>query len=133
MLVHNTSKMVHLTIKYILFFLSFSLWVISVLFIAVGVYARVEKTIEGSASRLISDPAVVVIVVGAMMFAVNFCGCLGSLRENITLLHLYAGVLVVIFLLQCVAGMAGFIFKSKVCRPVTLILLLPDSVDNETV
>uniref|UniRef100_UPI00358E95A2 tetraspanin-33-like isoform X2 n=1 Tax=Myxine glutinosa TaxID=7769 RepID=UPI00358E95A2 len=75
---------------------------------------RSASLIGGSAGHMITDPAVVVVVVGAMMFMVNFCGCLGSLRENITLLRLYAGVLVVIFLLQCVAGMAGFIFKSKV-------------------
>lgn len=33
------------------------------------------------------DPAILLIVVGILTFLITFCGCVGSLRENICLLQ----------------------------------------------
>lgn len=37
------------------------------------------------------DPAILLIVVGILMFLITFCGCIGSLRENIYLLQTVRG------------------------------------------
>ena len=37
------------------------------------------------------DPAILLIVVGILMFLLTFCGCIGSLRENICLLQTVSG------------------------------------------
>lgn len=42
---------------------------------------------EAALASLSVDPAVMLMVVGVLMFVITFCGCVGSLRENICLLQ----------------------------------------------
>ncbi|MEQ2203868.1 hypothetical protein XENOCAPTIV_004741 [Xenoophorus captivus] len=70
--------------------------------VAIGVYARVVKHAEAALACLSVDPAMMLMVVGILMFIITFCGCVGSLRENICLLQTLA------------AGILGFIFSDKV-------------------
>lgn len=37
------------------------------------------------------DPAILLFAVGVLMFLLTFCGCIGSLRENICLLQTVSG------------------------------------------
>ncbi|XP_061403335.1 tetraspanin-33-like isoform X1 [Lethenteron reissneri] len=100
-------------IKYLLFFFNFVFWVISVVVLAVGVYAKVEKIADAAVATLIADPAVLLIVGGGLMFLITFCGCIGALRENIVLLQMFSVCLAVVFLLQLAAGVLGFVFSDK--------------------
>lgn len=148
------------------------LQLIAMSMIAIGVYARVVKhagksviaignqmnqhkkfqpaidsfPIETALACLAVDPAMMLLVVGVLMFIITFCGCVGSLRENICLLQFvgcrfggrrscqakqltlfffflfilfflqFCISLTVIFLLQLAAGVLGFIFSDKVNR-----------------
>uniref|UniRef100_A0A673N655 Zgc:113223 n=1 Tax=Sinocyclocheilus rhinocerous TaxID=307959 RepID=A0A673N655_9TELE len=67
--------------------------------IAVGIYAKVAKE---------SDPALLLIIVGSLMFTITFFGCFGALR-NISLLNFVA-----ILLLQVTAAVLGLLFSEKV-------------------
>uniref|UniRef100_A0A3B3BPS6 Tetraspanin n=1 Tax=Oryzias melastigma TaxID=30732 RepID=A0A3B3BPS6_ORYME len=91
-------------VKYLLFLFNFIFWVSN-------------QTIKGklftALACLAVDPAVMLMVVGIFMFIVTFCGCVGSLRENLCLLQTFCISLTVIFILQLIAGILGFIFSDK--------------------
>ncbi|XP_053719190.1 tetraspanin-33 isoform X2 [Synchiropus splendidus] len=100
-------------VKYLLFLFNFIFWVISVVMVSIGLYARSVKHAEAALAYLSVDPAIFIMVVGILMFIITFCGCLGSLRENICLLQTFCISLVVIFILQLTAGILGFVFSDK--------------------
>ncbi|KAL4612713.1 tetraspanin-33 [Arapaima gigas] len=106
-------------VKYLLFFFNFIFWVVSVVMMSIGVYARMEKHAEAAMSYLSVDPAILVLIVGVLMFFIAFCGCVGSLRENICLLQTFSICLSIIFLLQLATGILGFIFSDKARTKVT--------------
>ncbi|XP_061920900.1 tetraspanin-33 [Entelurus aequoreus] len=106
-------------VKYALFLFNFIFWLIAMTMIAIGVYARVEKHAETALACLSVDPALMLLVIGVLMFIITFCGCVGSLRENICLLQFFCISLTVIFLLQLVAGVLGFVFSDKARNKVT--------------
>ena len=54
--------------------------------VAIGSWARLERTKFGSFDNLAVDPAIFLVIVGCVMFFISIFGCLGSLRENILLL-----------------------------------------------
>lgn len=60
--------------------------------LAIGIYAEVErqryKTLEG----VFLAPAVILIVLGVLMFFVSLIGVLASLRDNLTLLKVVSCV-----------------------------------------
>ncbi|XP_068800178.1 tetraspanin-33 isoform X2 [Struthio camelus] len=95
---------------------------ISMVMVAVGVYARLLKHAEAAMACLAVDPAILLIVVGVLMFLITFCGCIGSLRENICLLQTFSVCLTVVFLLQLAAGVLGFVFSDKARGKVSEII-----------
>uniref|UniRef100_A0A8D2M4T6 Tetraspanin-33 n=1 Tax=Zonotrichia albicollis TaxID=44394 RepID=A0A8D2M4T6_ZONAL len=68
------------------------------------------------------DPAILLIVVGVLTFLITFCGCVGSLRENICLLQVFSVCLTIIFLLQLAAGALGFVFSDKAREKVSELI-----------
>ncbi|XP_068132049.1 tetraspanin-33 isoform X3 [Hyperolius riggenbachi] len=100
-------------VKYLLFFFNMLFWVISLVMVGIGVYARLLKHAEAAMACLAVDPALLLIAVGILMFLITFCGCIGSLRENICLLQTFSICLTIVFLLQLSAGIVGFVFSDK--------------------
>ncbi|NXR98214.1 TSN33 protein, partial [Oxylabes madagascariensis] len=102
--------------------------VISMVMVAVGLYARLLKHAEAAMACLAVDPAILLIVVGVLTFLITFCGCVGSLRENICLLQVFSVCLTIIFLLQLAAGVLGFVFSDKVLGGVVGVMGDPSPV-----
>ncbi|MBN3304532.1 TSN33 protein, partial [Amia calva] len=59
------------------------------------------------------DPAVILIVVGVVMFFITFCGCIGALRENIRLLKTFSLSLTLVFLTQLAIAVLGFFYSDQ--------------------
>ncbi|KAK1790333.1 hypothetical protein P4O66_014242 [Electrophorus voltai] len=149
-------------VKYLLFFFNTLFWIISLVLMSIGVYARItkhgdseiselgaasafpsklqkkfarsnannqsllffspERYAETAMACLTMDPSVLLMAVGILMFLITFCGCVGSLRENICLLQTFCICLTVIFLLQLTSGVLGFVFSDKVRHKVTKMI-----------
>ncbi|XP_037535893.1 tetraspanin-15 [Nematolebias whitei] len=102
------------------YFIKFTLNVYSMMFslvglcvLCVGVYAEVERQKNRTLEGLFLAPAVVLILLGLVMFTVSVVGMVGSLRDNKTLLHMFLCVLCVLLLLQAIALAAALIFEKK--------------------
>ncbi|XP_077090585.1 tetraspanin-33 isoform X4 [Siphateles boraxobius] len=106
-------------VKYLLFLFNMLFWIIALALISIGVYSRIVKHAETVLACLTVDPALLLMIVGVLMFFVTFCGCVGSLRENICLLQTFCIILTIIFLMQLVAGVLGFVFSDKARGKVT--------------
>ncbi|KAG5276477.1 hypothetical protein AALO_G00132500 [Alosa alosa] len=100
-------------IKYILFFCCYIFWVASAVLIAVGIYAKIAKE-KDAVDTLMTDPALLLIVVGSLMLSITFFGCCGALRNATVPLKLFSGILLVIFLIQITAGVLGFLYSDLV-------------------
>ncbi|KAM4739853.1 tetraspanin-33 isoform 3-T3 [Anableps anableps] len=100
-------------IKYTLFIFCYCFWVVSAVLIAVGIYAKVAKE-KDVVDTLTVDPALLLIVVGSLMFLITFLGCFGALRNATCLLKMFLVILGVVFLLQIAAGAVGYVFTDMV-------------------
>ncbi|XP_063164297.1 tetraspanin-33 [Candoia aspera] len=109
----HRERVVSPLVKYLLFFFNLLFWVTSMVMVAVGIYARLIKHGEAAMACLDVDPAILLMIVGVLMFFITFCGCIGSLRENICLLQTFSLCVTLLFLLQLAAGVLGFVFSDK--------------------
>ncbi|KAG7521987.1 tetraspanin-33-like isoform X2 [Solea senegalensis] len=109
----ETFSFVNPWIRYFLFFFSFLFWVFSLLIVAIGVYAKVQKATDTVRDTFLIDPAVILIVVGVVMFFITFCGCIGALRENIHLLKTFSISLTLVFLTQLAIAILGFFYSDQ--------------------
>uniref|UniRef100_A0A3Q3KPE0 Tetraspanin n=1 Tax=Monopterus albus TaxID=43700 RepID=A0A3Q3KPE0_MONAL len=111
----ETFSFVNPLIRYFLFIFSFLFWVFSMLIVAIGVYAKFQKAVTVRDTFLI-DPAVILIVVGVVMFFITFCGCIGALRENIRLLKTFSFSLTLVFLILLAIAVLGFFYSDQQTR-----------------
>ncbi|XP_030015692.1 tetraspanin-15 isoform X2 [Sphaeramia orbicularis] len=81
--------------------------------LAIGIYAEVErqryKTLEG----LFLAPAIILILLGIVMFIVSFIGVLASLRDNLILLKVFMYTLAVCLLLELLGGILALLFRNQ--------------------
>lgn len=60
---------------------------IGALVLAVGIYAEVERQKYKTLESAFLAPAIILILLGIIMFLVSFVGVLASLRDNLCLLQ----------------------------------------------
>ncbi|XP_066536025.1 tetraspanin-15 [Hoplias malabaricus] len=88
-------------------------WLIGGLILAIGIYAEVErqryKTLEG----VFLAPAIILIVLGLILFIVSFIGVLASLRDNLTLLKVFLYTLAFCLILELLGGILALAFRHQ--------------------
>uniref|UniRef100_A0A3Q4BUJ6 Uncharacterized protein n=1 Tax=Mola mola TaxID=94237 RepID=A0A3Q4BUJ6_MOLML len=102
----ETFSFVNPWIRYFLFFFSFLFWVSDVANVKDVICYTVRDT-------FLIDPAVILIVVGVVMFFITFCGCIGALRENTRLLKTFSFSLTLVFLTQLAIAILGFFYSDQ--------------------
>ncbi|XP_035862966.1 tetraspanin-33 isoform X1 [Sander lucioperca] len=100
-------------VKYTLFICCYVFWVVSAVLTAVGIYAKIAKE-NDVVDTLTLDPALLLIVVGSMMFLITILGCFGALRNAPCLLKTFLGILLTVLVLQIAAGVVGYLFTDMV-------------------
>lgn len=100
-------------IKYTFFFFNFLFWVLGALALGVGIWAATDKGFESTINDVLAlednlhlstlkQAAYLMIIAGAVMMAIGFCGCIGAVRESTCLLSLFFILLLLVCAL-CVA------------------------------
>ncbi|XP_061062467.1 tetraspanin-8 isoform X9 [Eubalaena glacialis] len=112
---------VSVCVKYSMFIFNFVSWLCGASILAVAIWLRVGK--DGREILSPGDATInpyiavnILIVVGAIIMILGFLGCFGAMKENQFMLVLFFVGLILILLLQVVAGILGATNKSKTER-----------------
>ncbi|XP_071753208.1 tetraspanin-15 [Centroberyx gerrardi] len=100
-------------LKFILFGYAIVWWLIGGFILAIGIYAEVERQRYKTLPGVFLAPAVILILLGIVMFIVSFIGVLASLRDNLTLLKVFMYTLTVCLILELLGGIIALVFRNQ--------------------
>ncbi|KAI6197891.1 hypothetical protein M3Y94_01279100 [Aphelenchoides besseyi] len=128
-------------VKYLVFGFNIIFWILGFLCLAVGCWAQLEKnnpyTQLNRLSKFYLDPAWMLIIIGALTFAIGFSGCIGALRENTACLAIYSSLLGLLLLAELIIFVVGVISKDWIetelkTRLDDMVILYRDDPDLQT-
>lgn len=97
-------------IKYLMIIFNVLFLFAGLVLVAIGAVAQYQQ----SKINYVSSAAILIIVVGSVIFLLSFLGCFGAINENRFILGLF-GVLMIIICILCIAAIiVTFVFKSQV-------------------
>ncbi|XP_068710504.1 tetraspanin-33-like [Montipora foliosa] len=105
-------------LKYTLFAFNLLYWCIGGVMMGVGLWAITQKSDYNTFASISTDPAAVMVAVGAFIFVISFFGTVGALRENICFLRTYMIVMIIIVVLEVVGGLLAFAFWPEVQKSI---------------
>ncbi|XP_075692375.1 tetraspanin-15 [Rhinoderma darwinii] len=111
--VRYCSRFPYLCLKFTLIAYCTIFWLIGALVLAIGIYAEVERQKYKTLHGAFLAPAIILILLGVVMFVVSFIGVLASLRDNLCLLQVFMYTLGVCLLLELTGGVIGLIFRNQ--------------------
>ena len=125
----------NICVKYILFFLNILFWLLGLVMVLAGAYARAMKSYQqiGSALPWFMDPANIFILIGIVIFTLAFIGCIGSLRENTVLLKIFEIVIDVLLLAEIALALYVYFDRTRVQKNVEKLFhkTIPKYRDDE--
>ncbi|XP_077640911.1 tetraspanin-15 isoform X2 [Lonchura striata] len=106
-------RLSYLCLKLSLITYSTTFWVIGALVLAVGIYAEIERQKYKTLESAFLAPAIILILLGIVMFLVSFVGVLASLRDNLCLLQAFMYILGLCLLIELTGGVVALIFRNQ--------------------
>ncbi|KAM9334475.1 tetraspanin-11 [Symphorus nematophorus] len=102
-------------LKYLLFVFNFLFWVGGAAVLGVGVWTLVEKSdyLSLLASSTFAVSAYILILAGSLVVVTGFLGCCAVIREQRGCLSTYFCCLLVIFLIELVAGVLAYVYYQR--------------------
>ncbi|XP_067346601.1 tetraspanin-11 isoform X3 [Channa argus] len=102
-------------LKYLLFVFNFLFWMGGAAVLAVGIWTLVKKSdyLSLLASSTFAVSAYILILAGALVVITGFLGCCAVIREQRRCLSTYFFCLLLIFLIELVAGVLAYVYYQK--------------------
>ena len=102
-------------IKYLLFIFNFIFAVCGIGILAVGVLIHLQMSNVTKAVEMnVMFPAIVLIVIGSIIFVISFFGCCGAIRESHCMTITFASILLFILIIQVAVAVYAFVvFKNN--------------------
>ncbi|XP_058661807.1 tetraspanin-8 [Ammospiza nelsoni] len=100
-------------LKYSMFVFNFLFWVCGCIILGFSIWIRVSSAQQGVDSSLLGGVNLL-IAVGAIIMILGFLGCCGAVKESRCMLMLFFIALLLILILQVVAGVLGAVYKPQV-------------------
>ncbi|XP_059982048.1 tetraspanin-15 isoform X1 [Lagenorhynchus albirostris] len=111
--VRYCARLSYLWLKFSLVIYSTVFWLIGGLVLSVGIYAEVERQKYKTLESAFLAPAIILILLGVVMFIVSFIGVLASLRDNLCLLQAFMYILGICLIIELVGGVVALIFRNQ--------------------
>ncbi|CAI5774561.1 tetraspanintetraspanin-15 [Podarcis lilfordi] len=103
----------YLCLKFTLITYSTVFWLLGGFVLAVGIYAEVERQKYKTLESAFLAPAILLILLGIIMFLVSFVGVLASLRDNLYLLQAFMYILGICLLIELIGGVMALMFRNQ--------------------
>lgn len=101
-------------IKYLLFVFNLLFAISGIVILAVGAtIVASQKNLQLVIENFWSG-AVLLIAVGSIVFLISFLGCCGAIRNSNVMVMSFAVLLIIIFILELTAAIAGYLLQSEV-------------------
>ncbi|CAB3378950.1 Hypothetical predicted protein [Cloeon dipterum] len=102
------------TIKYLLFIFNLIFCLGGLVILVLGAVIQWNINFyEATLSEKVTVPAIVLIVVGSIIFITALLGCCGVLQESHCMITTFAVILIILFLIQIVGGALAFAFQDE--------------------
>ncbi|XP_027452079.1 tetraspanin-15 isoform X3 [Zalophus californianus] len=111
--VRYCARLSYLWLKFSLVIYSTVFWLIGALVLSVGIYAEVERQKYKTLESAFLAPAIILILLGVIMFIVSFIGVLASLRDNLCLLQAFMYILGICLIIELIGGVVALIFRNQ--------------------
>ncbi|KAM9196930.1 tetraspanin-15 isoform 2-T2 [Dugong dugon] len=111
--VRYCARFSYLWLKFSLIIYSTVFWLIGALVLSVGIYAEVERQKYKTLESAFLAPAIILILLGVVMFIVSFIGVLASLRDNLCLLQSFMYILGICLIIELTGGVVALIFRNQ--------------------
>ncbi|XP_072032679.1 CD63 antigen-like [Amphiura filiformis] len=118
-------------VKYLLFFFNFIFFLCGLGIIIGGalVFTIYNDYVDftGDSGNVVP---IILIIVGSFIFVTGFLGCCGAIKENYTMMAMFAGIMVVLLLVEVGVGIAGYVLRDELSDTIeeNMFKLMPEYI-----